>query len=135
MTPTNVHVYTKIRLHIQWISTRFGQLCGHHRVYKIQRLDTLKVSNKIIKFSSTNAKGVFTLYNHMSQWLAHMIVQLNFNCRDTTCFGHHGHHQASTTKIFRENYTYVTWDLYYERKLILLHRKVKFFYKVVKFLI
>jgi hypothetical protein len=63
----------------------------------------------------------------MSQWLAHVIVQLNVNCRHATCFGQQGLHQASTTKIFRENYTYVTRDLYYERKLILLHKKVKFF--------
>jgi len=43
-------MYTKIRLYIQGIPTRFDQLCGHHRVNKIQRLlDTLKVANEMRK--------------------------------------------------------------------------------------
>jgi hypothetical protein len=42
-------MYTKNRLYIQGIPTRFDQLCGHHRVNKIQRLDTLKVANEFIK--------------------------------------------------------------------------------------
>ena len=48
MTPRNAHMYTKIRLYKQRIPTYIGQLCGHHRVYKIQRLDTLKESSEIM---------------------------------------------------------------------------------------
>jgi len=55
-----------------------------------------------------------------------MVGSYDFNCRHTTCFDHQSHHRASTTKIFREKYTSVTRELYYERKLFLLHRKVKF---------
>jgi hypothetical protein len=42
-------MYPKIRLYIQGIPTRFDQLCGHHRVNKIQRLETSKVANEIRK--------------------------------------------------------------------------------------
>lgn len=40
---TNAHMYTKVHLYIQQTPTCFGQLCGHHQGYKIQRSDTLKV--------------------------------------------------------------------------------------------
>jgi hypothetical protein len=41
MVPTDAHKYVTISLDTQRTPTRFGQPCGHHQGYKIQRLDIL----------------------------------------------------------------------------------------------
>ena len=63
VVPTNAHKHVKISLYILRTPTRFGQPCGHVQGYKIQRLDTFKISNGIIKLLQPIQR---CYYNHMN---------------------------------------------------------------------
>ena len=64
---THTHIYTKIRLNIQWTPTCFGQLCGHNQGYKIKRLIALKVQKINVK-KHKNLKYKKYIRNNATVW-------------------------------------------------------------------